>query len=196
MWHSYLSGQPLYSLPYTSPNLFGRARFEIDAKAKLRFLDGTSVRRYFLTRSSSLTRALWHCLYKVSRLRAVPRTILANGGNCPVGSCRSSRNFRGPGRQRSRCPYGCRYAARPNVTATREAIPLNRLFERKWREDSKHGMDLKGPCNKWFFKRAHFHIEQIFNNRKALWYLRLLIFFFLISTLHCILPCDSGNVLN
>ena len=42
--------------------------------------------------------------------------------------------YRGPGRQQSRCAYGDRIAGRRNVTAAREAIPLNRLFERKRRD--------------------------------------------------------------
>ena len=41
------------------------------------------------------------------------------------------RKFPGPGRRRSRCPSRCRYAAQRNVTATREAIPLNRRLRNK-----------------------------------------------------------------
>ena len=122
----------------------------IYAETRSRYLDGSLVRRDFLVSS---------------RIRMNPPRLSVAGrtsndphewGKLPrrqlsIASLisRYLQNIRGPGQARSlSLPLLPR--AQHNVISTREAIPLNRLCERKRREDSKHGMDLKGPCNSMF----------------------------------------------
>ena len=126
--------------------LIGQARFAVFMREmRSRFLDGPLARRNFLTRTPEI-----ECVFNESWLWAVPRSNPREWVKLPRRQLLlASRigNFLEPGRRRGGhvVPTACGSAARRNVTATREAIPLNRRLRNKATRGQQARKGPEGP---------------------------------------------------